>query len=173
MYSHVQGASGRAGMSGGSLKNQQVSPVRRCTRIHEDVLLTVIAQVQRLLAETETVQSEFDAIKDHLESYMTATAPAPTPKAGKSKQPSRHIQQLTAKAAKVLNRDVPGMNMLGARTKRKDGTGDGKGKERAAWDELAAFESKHSWKGAAGDLDQDERGERAALEKLWAKTSIS
>lgn len=128
--------------------------------------LGLSAQVQRLNTQTETVQAEYEAIKDHLESYMTssATATTPAPKGGKSKNPSRHISHLKQMAAKALGREVPGMM---SRPRRKEGLE--KGKEKAGWDELADFEAKRSWKEPV-DLGQDASVERANLELAWARS---
>jgi len=118
-----------------------------------------LAQLQKINTQPETIQNEFDALKDHLEGYITTTVPVQTPKP-KGKQPSRHISHLTQMAAKALGRDVPGMM---GRPKRKEGLD--KGKEKAGWDELEAFKTERAWKGL---IDAEEE-ERAGLERIWGK----
>jgi len=124
-----------------------------------------LAQLQKINTQPESVQTEFDALKDHLESYITTTVPVQTPRAGKGKQPSRHISHLTQMAAKALGRDVPGMM---GRPKRNVGLLD-KGKEKAGWDELEAYQTEKGWKGL---LDTTEGDERAGLEMVWGKSWV-
>lgn len=112
------------------------------------------------------VQAEYEAIKDHLDSYMTNTSTAAMPKQGKSKQPSRNISHLTQMAAKALGREVPGKM---GRHKRPEGLE--RVKEKVAWDELADYQAKRKWKEPL-DHEVVETGERAQLElnrgKSWA-----
>lgn len=68
-------------------------------------------------------------------------------------------------AAKALGRDVPGMM---GRPKRKEGLLD-KGKEKAGWDELEAYQTEKGWKGL---LDTTEAEERAGLEMVWGKSWV-
>jgi dynactin-4 len=63
-------------------------------------------------------------------------------------------------AAKALGRDVPGMM---GRPKRKEGLD--KGKEKADWDELEAFNTERAWRG----LLNVEEDERAGMEMIWGK----
>jgi dynactin-4 len=123
-----------------------------------------LAQVQKLNTQAEIEQTEFEAIKTHLETYITSSAPIPTPKSTKSKQPSRHISHLTQMAARALGRDVPGMMGM-SRGKRADGMLE-KGKEKAAWDDLAEYGAKASWKGLP-DLRMED--DRAGLEMVWGQ----
>jgi dynactin-4 len=116
------------------------------------------AQLQKIHTQPETIQNEFDALKDHLEGYITTTVPVQTPRP-KGKQPSRHISHLTQMAAKALGRDVPGMM---GRPKRKEGLD--KGKEKAGWDELEAFKTERAWRGLLG-IEED----RAGMEMIWSK----
>ena len=116
------------------------------------------AQLQKINTQPETIQNEFDALKDHLEGYITTTVPVQTPRP-KGKQPSRHISHLTQMAAKALGRDVPGMM---GRPKRKEGID--KGKEKAGWDELEAFKTERAWRGLLG-IEED----RAGMEMIWSK----
>ena len=67
-------------------------------------------------------------------------------------------------AAKALGRDVPGMM---GRPKRKEGLD--KGKEKAGWDELEAYQTEKGWKGL---LDTIEGDERADLEMVWGKSWV-
>lgn len=126
---------------------------------HSRALLTILAQLQKINPQPETTQTEFDALKDHLEGYITTTTPVQTPRP-KGKQPSRHITHLTQMAAKALGRDVPGMM---GRSKRKEGLD--KGKEKAGWDELETFKTERAWKGLLDTEDED----RAGLEMIWGK----
>ncbi|ORY25840.1 dynactin p62 family-domain-containing protein [Naematelia encephala] len=107
-------------------------------------------QLQKINTQQELVQSEFDALKDHLESYVSLSSTAPTYKSSSaSRNPSRHISQLTQMAAKALHRDVPGMAASSARTRTRSlGFGVGKaGKEGPAeWDDLGEYKAKGSWK---------------------------
>jgi dynactin-4 len=120
--------------------------------------------LQRIDTQPEIIQTEFDAIKDHLETYITPNAPAPASTSRpKSKQPSRHISHLTQMAAKALGRDVPGMM---GRPKRR--TTLEKGKEKAGWDELEPYETKHSCK--EHDQLDDGESERARLQMIWHKS---
>jgi dynactin-4 len=125
----------------------------------------VVAQLQRINTQPETVQSEFDAIKDHLETYITpnATAPASALRP-KPKQPSRHISHLTQMAAKALGRDIPGMMGRPKRTTSLE-----KGKEKAGWDELEPYNTKNPVK-ELSVLGLDDEGARARLEMVWGKS---
>jgi hypothetical protein len=67
-------------------------------------------------------------------------------------------------AAKALGRDVPGMM---GRSKRKEGQGLDKGKEKAGWDDLKEYKTERSCKGLSGDLEEDER---AGLEMVWSRS---
>lgn len=130
-----------------------------------------VAQVQRLDTQAEAEQIEFEAIKTHIESYMTSSAPVPTPKSIKSKHPSRHISHLTQMAARALGRDVPGMTGMGmgmgmGRGRRSNGVVE-KGKEKAAWDDLGEYEVKQSWKGLP-ELGMED--DRADLEMIWGQS---
>jgi dynactin-4 len=118
-----------------------------------------LAQLQKINTQPETIQNEFDALKDHLEGYITTTVPVQTPRP-KGKQPSRHISHLTQMAAKALGRDVPGMM---GRPKRKEGLD--KGKEKAGWDELEAFKTERPWRGMLSVEGED----RAGMDMIWSK----
>lgn len=120
--------------------------------------------------ETESLQNEFEAIKDHLESYMTSSAPvqAPTRSTVGSRNPTRHISHLTQMAAKALNRDVAGMR---PRTRPKDFVE----KAHDDWDEIREYKSKATWKVKGlekGMSDVDDMrvmhaGSIAELGKTW------
>jgi dynactin-4 len=118
-----------------------------------------LAQLQKINTQPETIQNEFDALKDHLEGYITTTVPVQTPRP-KGKQPSRHISHLTQMAAKALGRDVPGMM---GRPKRKEGLD--KGKEKAGWDELETFKTERAWRGLLNVEEED----RAGMEMIWGR----
>ena len=105
----MQDASGAVGKSASSLKREQALPVSDLMRPPDQRL--TLAQLAKINKEIEGVQNEFEAIKDHLDSYVTASNPAPpaikSAKAGR--QPTRHISHLTQMAAKALGRDVDGL----------------------------------------------------------------
>lgn len=112
--------------------------------MHAEADLSV--QLQKLLSAKDPAQPEFDALKDHLDTYITSPAPAPTPARSASKHPTRHISHLTQMAAKALHRDVPGMAAAGAVAKsglRREMKGGG---ERYGWDELGEYGTKESWR---------------------------
>jgi dynactin-4 len=121
-----------------------------------------LAQLQKINTQPETIQNEFDALKDHLEGYITTTVPVQTPRP-KGKQPSRHISHLTQMAAKALGRDVPGMM---GRPKRKEGLD--KGKEKAGWDELEAYKTERAWRGLLSVEGEDRAGMEMTWSKAWA-----
>ena len=56
---------------------------------------------------TDAPQAEFDAIKDHLNAYMSKSMPAPIIRS--AKKPTRHISHVAQMTAKALRRDTPGL----------------------------------------------------------------
>jgi dynactin-4 len=122
-------------------------------------------QVQKIHAQTERVQSEFEALKDHLDSYITSTAPVQA----KKPVPTRHISHLTQMAAKALHRDVPGMNAVSSRPKPKQDARD-------KWDDMGVYESKNRVKDVSEEVmeedarDLERNGDRAALERVWCNS---
>jgi hypothetical protein len=67
-------------------------------------------------------------------------------------------------AAKALGRDVPGMM---GRPKRKEGPD--KGKEKAGWDELDAYQTDKAWKGFLGITGEEDR---PGVEMVWGKSWV-
>ncbi|WVR03969.1 hypothetical protein IAU60_000968 [Kwoniella sp. DSM 27419] len=139
----------------------------------------IALQLQKMLAETETVQAEFDSLKDHLEAYIAHSAPAPSP-ARSTRVPSRNISQLTQMAAKALHRDVSGMTAHAARDRSRRSAVK-VGGEHFGWDEMPEYAAKGSWTevGLEKGLQDVEvmRGLRdsgydglASLEKRWGKS---
>lgn len=133
-------------------------------------------QLSQVYSAPEDVQAEFDALKDHLEGYISQSAPPPTAGKGSGhhRTPSRHIAQITQAAARALRREVPGMGgpRTGAAARRKAGE---KSDNRAGWDQLAPYEAKDSWKEeglqrGVDDVDTMSKltGEEVApIEKRW------
>ncbi|RXK41387.1 hypothetical protein M231_01292 [Tremella mesenterica] len=131
-------------------------------------------QAQKLSTQTENIQNEFDALKDHLEGYITSTAPVPakTP----VRQPSRHISHLTQMAAKALHRDIPGL--AAATAKRRIPGGSEPMTDRAGWDDLGEYTSKGTWEEAnlhhTNELERLSKfseagpGGLANLERRWS-----
>jgi dynactin-4 len=93
-------------------------------------------QLQKALAAKDTAQAEYDALKDHLEGYMSASAPIIKAK------PTRHISHLTQMAARALNRTAP------VRKPRRED------KEAVGWDEIGHYDAKGTWSevGMADDV---------------------
>ena len=123
--------------------------------------------------EVESIQAEFEAVKDHLDAYISVSSPTPTAaKTSTSKQPTRHISHLTQMAAKALGRDVPGMAKVKIRN-----TGDLTTAERSheSWDEIGEYKTKRTWKikGVQDGLDDVETLrnmqslEYASLDRRW------
>ncbi|KAL1410249.1 hypothetical protein Q8F55_004255 [Vanrija albida] len=131
------------------------------------------SQLPKVYTQPEQVQSEFDALKDHLEKYVQQSAPPSRAQAHK-RTPSRHIAQLTQAAQRALRRDVPGLARRRAGVPRK-----GEKIEKAGWDELAPYTAKSSWRQEGlerGTQDVDDMmsigGEDVAtLDKRWASSS--
>ena len=131
-------------------------------------------QLQKIhSAPPESAQSEFDALKDHLDTYInlsTPASPAVTRTALTNRNSTRHISHLTQMAARALHRDVPGM----ARAKIRP-RGEGAQKENAhqSWDALAGYGAKGSWEGLGlqkgmEDVEVMKSGmDVALLEKRW------
>lgn len=121
-----------------------MSYLRAAKRIR---LTRVSVQLQKMNTEVETIQTDFDNLKDHLQSYITqstkssAIPPKSAPKS--SSGPTRHISHLTQMAAKALHRDVPGMNKPRIRPRGNDAAVQG---NYQAPDELAEAKVKQSWK---------------------------
>ncbi|KAK6907167.1 hypothetical protein I203_101157 [Kwoniella mangroviensis CBS 8507] len=109
----------------------------------------IALQLQKMNTQSEIVQSEFDSLKDHLESYISLSTSNTTTSAPSSvrstRNPSRQISHLTQMAQKALHRDVGGMVAYSARVKRPSTTKDGE-KEKYGWDELAVYEAKENWR---------------------------
>ena len=116
---------------------------------------------------------EFDAVKDHLETYMSLSNPAPPRQS--SRVPTRHISHLTQMAARALHRDVPAM---AAQKGRKKGKGVGaEGMERAhvGWDEMKDYTAKEAWRGVVDARQADtmrgmEGMDLARLERRWTSS---
>ena len=131
-------------------------------------------QLQKMVKEPQAIQDEFEMIKDHVDSYITTSAPAPT--AAKSalsgRQPTRHISHLTQMAAKALGRDVPGMRSLRTRQPESDK------RAHESWDELGEYKSKGSWKAQGLERGMSDVEavrhmaglESARLEHCWASS---
>ena len=127
-------------------------------------------------AEPDKIQSEFDAIKEHLESYLATSTPAPAASRGstssRQRQPTRHISHLTQMAAKALDRDVPGL----ARPKARLGNTGPQDEQHTAWDTLAPYASKSSWRDTGlekGMVDVEhmtsmKKLEIAEVDRRWA-----
>ncbi|OCF43394.1 hypothetical protein I317_02692 [Kwoniella heveanensis CBS 569] len=144
----------------------------------------IALQLQKMHSQAETVQSEFDALKDHLESYIASNAPAPSP-ARSTRTPSRHISHLTQMAARALHRDVGGIAASKVRSRARGSPGglwkDGSEKEKYGWDEIEEYKAKRSWKdeGLVNGMEDVEimknfersgPGGVASLEKRWSKS---
>lgn len=135
-------------------------------------MLTRSGQLPKVYTQPEEVQSEFDALKDHLEKFVQQSAP-PTRAQAHKRTPSRHIAQLTQAAQRALRRDVPGLTRHRARV-----PGKGEKIEKTGWDELAPYTAKGSWRQDGlerGTQDVDDmmaiEGEEAAtLDKRWASS---
>ncbi|WVQ79057.1 hypothetical protein IAT38_001150 [Cryptococcus sp. DSM 104549] len=139
----------------------------------------IALQLQKSSPQTEAVQAEFDALKEHLESYITSSAP-PTPH--RTRVPSRHISQLTQMASKALHRDIPGMTAASKARRRMSGVKDGEaGREKVGWDEMGEYVAKGSWReeGWGKGLEEvemmkelQESGARGVgrLERRWGKS---
>ncbi|KAL7421309.1 hypothetical protein Q5752_004194 [Cryptotrichosporon argae] len=122
------------------------------------------SQLAKMLKETQATQAEFDALKDHLESFLAASSvPGPGPASRAARQPSRHISQLTQAAARALHRNVPGM-AAASRLPRKARADDRD--ERAGWDEAEVYESKRMWRDADDEYDPETNGAGAAVARL-------
>lgn len=95
-----------------------------------------------MVREPQTIQDEFESIKDHIDNYITTSAPAPiaVKSALSGRQPTRHISHLTQMAAKALGKDVPGMRNLRPRRLESEK------KSHDSWDELGEYKSKGTWK---------------------------
>ncbi|KAK8861408.1 hypothetical protein IAR55_002227 [Kwoniella newhampshirensis] len=138
----------------------------------------IALQSQKMNSLPETIQSEYDALKDHLEPYVSNATP-PVSSAGAARRPSRHISQMTQMASKALNREVPGMSAISSRVRgsgsvlRKDGE-----QEKVGWDDLGEYGAKGSWKALGLErglqdvetmrkLDHSGAGGLATLESRW------
>ncbi|WRT65526.1 uncharacterized protein IL334_002471 [Kwoniella shivajii] len=109
----------------------------------------IALQLSKINTLSETVQSEFDLIKEHLESYITHSTPTPSApsSARSSRNPSRHISNLTQMAQKALHRNVGGMTAYPAAfNSRRPNMSNQENKENVGWDELAEYRPKTSWR---------------------------
>lgn len=129
----------------------------------------IVEQVQRINTQAEKVQAEFDALKDHLDAYLTASAPVPV-----KPVPTRHISHLTQMAAKALHRDVPGMHSIFTSASTSVRSRPAQKKDpRDKWDEMAVYESKNgsdAWMmqgGESSDGYKYQSEAKAALERVW------
>jgi len=129
-------------------------------------------QLQKMIKEPQTIQDDFESIKDHIDNYITTSTPPPVAvKSALTRQPTRHISHLTQMAAKALGRDVPGMRSLRPR-------GESEKTRHESWDELGEFKSKGTWKAQGlerGTSDvEDMRNmdslELARVEHRWARS---
>ncbi|WWC60123.1 uncharacterized protein I303_102687 [Kwoniella dejecticola CBS 10117] len=141
----------------------------------------IALQLQKMNTQADLVQSEFDALKDHLDSYISLSTPTTSaPSSTRStRNPSRHISHITHMAQKALHREVGGMVAYSVRNKRS-ATKDGQD-VKVGWDELGEYEPKESWRKAGlerGSQEVDALREinasgsegLARLEKRWAKS---
>jgi dynactin-4 len=94
-------------------------------------------QLQKVNTEVETVQAQFDSLKEHLETYISLSTPVP---AAKSRNISRHVSHYTQMAAKAMNKDVPTMR------KPVRPAGIERPKEPVEWDDLGEYEGKGDWR---------------------------
>jgi len=128
-------------------------------------------QLSKIDTQPESVQSEFDALKDHLGSYVSSSKPPTVPRS--SRRPTRHISHLTQMAAKALHRDVPGMARLKGKVMME--------KEKVEWDELGEYQAKGSWRSAGledgmedvemmGNMHTSGAGGFAGLERRWERS---
>ncbi|ORX36318.1 dynactin subunit 4 [Kockovaella imperatae] len=137
---------------------------------------TGIASQLAKLDPGQAAKTEFEAIKDHLETYMSSSNPEPIRTS--SKVPTRHISHLTQMAAKALHRDVPGLAAAKAKGKVRATAGSRSGgleKAHTKWDELSDYVAKDAWRGGNDSLGIDqlsemERPEVAALSKRWCSS---
>lgn len=130
--------------------------------------------------QPEVLQSEFDAIKDHLDGYMTSIAPPKIPARTPRSTASRHISQLTQLAAKALHRPLSSRNVPPPRMRTISGLSAGSDKnapkDKFGWDELNEYKSKLSWRSnmnmeeEQGPL-QMSRGDLGGLDPRWS-TSV-
>lgn len=111
--------------------------------------------------QTTKVQAEYDALKDHIETYIQQSA-APVPEAKKAKghtrTPSRHIAQITQAAQRALRRNVPGLaassaSSRAAKARSLLAAADGQGKQ--GWDDLRPYTVKASWREAGVERGQE------------------
>lgn len=128
-------------------------------------------QLQKLHTQPESVQHEFDALKEHLDAYISNSTAAPLPRS--TRKPTRHISHLTQMAAKALHRDVPGMaTMRGKRLVEKG---------KVEWDELGEYQAKGSWRDLGLEsgvedvemmrrLGMSREGGVTGLEKRWGRS---
>ncbi|WWD16685.1 hypothetical protein CI109_101115 [Kwoniella shandongensis] len=141
----------------------------------------IALQLQKTHSHNEPIQSEFDALKEHLDSYISTNAPPiPTPRS--TRAPFRHISHLTQMASKALHRDLSGMAGSSARARpRGSGVGKDGEKEKVGWDVLGEYESKTSWKqlGLESGLEDVEKMKKleysgvagvATLDRTWDKS---
>lgn len=134
-------------------------------------LMILLEQLQKINSPPEAVQSEFDALKDHLDSYASSSVPAAPPRS--QRKPTSHISHLTQMAAKVLHRDVPGMGRpLGTRIAEK---------EKVPWDDLAEYQADGSWRDVGLERGMKEvevlraigssgAGGKARMEQRWSQS---
>ncbi|WWC87726.1 uncharacterized protein L201_002618 [Kwoniella dendrophila CBS 6074] len=139
----------------------------------------IALQLQKMNTQVDLVQSEFDSLKDHLESYITLSNPTPSSSSSSrsTRNPSRHISHLTQMAQRALHRDVGGLVAYSARSKRSSPAEKGE-KEKFGWDELDEYVPKDSWRRTGlekgledvdliRDFEESGASGLAALVKRW------
>lgn len=146
------------------------------------IILSPVVQVQKMKTPYDPALNEFEAIKDHLESYIQTpvAAPPPSTRPSSSRHQSsttRNISHLTKMAAKALGKDMPGLTPTPkARPRMMMGSDHPRGPEE--WDVLEERESKENW--ATGDnasplkhmrgLSAASAQGQARLDKLWTRS---
>ena len=113
------------------------------------------------MAAADAAQAEYDAIKEHIDGYMSTSAPTATPA---KPRPTRHISHLTQMAAKALHRSALTRPLGGSKREEK---------APLPWDEIGEYAPKETW-GAVGLVrgKEDVRAMRAGksevgLEQVW------
>jgi len=130
-------------------------------------------QVSKVYSVPDEVQSEFEAIKEHLEGYIAQTAPPVAVGAGglgHRRAPSRNIAQITQAARGALRRDINAPARHSVRRKPNEATGG-----KSGWDDMKPYQAKSTWRGVAverglSDVEnmREMTGEAVApLEKRW------
>jgi dynactin-4 len=131
--------------------------------------------VSKVYSVPDEVQSEFDAIKEHLEGYIVQSAPPATSTGGMGhrRAPSRNIAQITQAARGALRRGLGAPPRPSVRRKPSD-----KADTKSGWDEMKPYQAKSTWRGVAverGLSDVEYMAEMtgegvAPLEKRWTSS---